>query len=253
MFGFEVLQEKYSKIKYDFYLKTKNFGDKSNTCLLTWMFQEHKKMLKLKHRDSDKCVCFSLKKHLLCPDCTLRAGNPRVWGLAAQPLLHRGNRNFSSSIHPPENHPFSILLVLRSITAHLRLPSKGHCWASLAAPARNAGDPGLIPELERPAEEGNGHPLYWVFLPGESMDRGTWPATVQGITVGYDWVTNHPRVIDSGWTISLICPFCCVYSNDTPSLRTRRPLEALMRKHIWLWVPCGSRRPAQLCHPSTDT
>lgn len=120
MFSFEVMQEKYSKVKYDFYLKTKNFGDKSNTFLLTWMLQEHKTILKLKHRDSDKCVWFSLQKHLcqLCPDCTLRAGNPRVWGLAAQPLLHRANRNLSSSIHPPENHPFSRLLVLRSATAH---------------------------------------------------------------------------------------------------------------------------------------
>ena len=196
-------------------------------------FRNTKKILKLKHRDSDKCVCFSLKKHLLCPDCTLRAGNPRVWGLAAQPLLHRGNRNFSSSIHPPENHSFSILLVLRSITAHLRLPSKGHCWVSLAAPACNAGDPGLIPELERSAEEGNGHHSTeysclenpWTEVPGRLQSKGSH-------RVGYNWVTNHPRVIDSGWTISLICTSCCVYSNDTLSLRTRMSLEALMRKHV---------------------
>ena len=35
------------------------------------------------------------------------------------------------------------------------------------APGYNAGDPGFIPGLGRFAEEGNGHPLHSVFLPGE--------------------------------------------------------------------------------------
>ena len=39
-------------------------------------------------------------------------------------------------------------------------------------------DRGLIPGLGRSPGGGNGK----VFLPGESMDRGAWWATVRGIT-----------------------------------------------------------------------
>ena len=45
----------------------------------------------------------------------------------------------------------------------------------------NAGDTGLIPGLGRSPAEGNCNPLQYSCL-GNSMDRGTWPATVHGIT-----------------------------------------------------------------------
>ena len=47
--------------------------------------------------------------------------------------------------------------------------------------ACNAGDPDLIPGLERSPGEGNGSPLQYSCLEN-SMDRGTWWARVHGIT-----------------------------------------------------------------------
>ena len=45
----------------------------------------------------------------------------------------------------------------------------------------NAADPGLIPESKRSAGEGNGNPRQYSSLQN-SMDRGTWQATVRGVT-----------------------------------------------------------------------
>ena len=47
--------------------------------------------------------------------------------------------------------------------------------------ARNAGDPGLIPGLERSPGEGNGNPLQYSCLENP-MDKGAWQATVHGVT-----------------------------------------------------------------------
>ena len=58
-------------------------------------------------------------------------------------------------------------------------------WASLVAqlvknvPA-NSGDAGSIPGSGRPPGEGNGNPLQYSCLEN-SMDRGTWQATVHGV------------------------------------------------------------------------
>ena len=46
--------------------------------------------------------------------------------------------------------------------------------------ACNAGDPGSIPGLERSPGEGHSNPLQY-FLPGKSMNRGGWWATVHGV------------------------------------------------------------------------
>ena len=43
--------------------------------------------------------------------------------------------------------------------------------------ARDTGDSGSIPGLERSSEEGNGNPLQ-NFCLENSMDRGTWRASV---------------------------------------------------------------------------
>ena len=48
-------------------------------------------------------------------------------------------------------------------------------------PPCNAGDMGLIPELERSPGEANGKPLSILNL-GSPMDRGAWRATVFGVT-----------------------------------------------------------------------
>ena len=45
----------------------------------------------------------------------------------------------------------------------------------------NAGDLGLIPELERSPGEWNGNPLQYSCLEN-CMDRGAWQAIVHGVT-----------------------------------------------------------------------
>ena len=45
----------------------------------------------------------------------------------------------------------------------------------------NAGDAGLISELEKSPGEGNGNPLQYSCLENP-MDRGAWRATFRGVT-----------------------------------------------------------------------
>ena len=52
---------------------------------------------------------------------------------------------------------------------------------NLPANARNTGDAGSIPGLERSPGEGNGNPLQYSWLKN-SMGRGAWQATVHGVT-----------------------------------------------------------------------
>ena len=47
--------------------------------------------------------------------------------------------------------------------------------------ACSAGDPGLIPRSGRSPGEENSNPLQYCCLEN-SMDRGTWRATVHGVT-----------------------------------------------------------------------
>ena len=47
--------------------------------------------------------------------------------------------------------------------------------------AGNAGDPGLIPRLERSLGERNGNPLQYSCLEN-IMDRGAWEATVHKVS-----------------------------------------------------------------------
>ena len=48
-------------------------------------------------------------------------------------------------------------------------------------PPVNAGDTGSVPESGRSPEEGNVNSLQYSCL-GNPMDRGTWQATVHGLT-----------------------------------------------------------------------
>ena len=52
---------------------------------------------------------------------------------------------------------------------------------NLPANARDTGDMGLTPGLERSPRERNGHPLQYFCLENP-MDRGTWRATVHRVT-----------------------------------------------------------------------
>ena len=49
--------------------------------------------------------------------------------------------------------------------------------------ACDTGDPSSIPGLGRSPGEGNGNPLQYSCLEN-SMERGTWQATVQGVAKG---------------------------------------------------------------------
>ena len=74
-----------------------------------------------------------------------------------------------------------------SILQSMELQRAGHHLATKLGgsdgkeSACNAGDPGLSPGSERSPGEGNGYPLQYSCL-GNPMDRGTWWATVHGVT-----------------------------------------------------------------------
>ena len=55
--------------------------------------------------------------------------------------------------------------------------------------ACNAGVPGSIPGLGRSPGGGNGNPLQYSCLENP-MDRGTWPATVHGVTKSQTQLSN---------------------------------------------------------------
>ena len=52
---------------------------------------------------------------------------------------------------------------------------------NLAVRAGDAGDTRLIPGLGRSPGGGNGNPLWFLYLENP-MDRGSWQATVHGVT-----------------------------------------------------------------------
>ena len=56
----------------------------------------------------------------------------------------------------------------------------------------NAGDTGLISELERFPEVGNVNPLKYSYLE-DPMDRGAWRAAVHGATREPDMMSMHVR------------------------------------------------------------
>ena len=56
--------------------------------------------------------------------------------------------------------------------------------------ACNAGDPSLIPKLERSPREGNGNPLQYSCLE-KSMDRGAWWAVDHGVAKSQTRLSNN--------------------------------------------------------------
>ena len=75
--------------------------------------------------------------------------------------------------------------------------------------ACSAGDPGLIPGLRRFPGEGNGNPLQYSCLEN-SMDRGTWRATVHRVAKSQAWLSDKHfcfsflLLIDT-WDVSCFC------------------------------------------------
>ena len=82
-----------------------------------------------------------------------------------------------------------------------------------------AGDPGSIPGPGRSPREGNGNPLQYSCLEN-STDRGTWQATVHGVTQSHTCLSMHTRKLN-----------CTVESSardvleDSKSLGSPRGLE----------------------------
>ena len=63
---------------------------------------------------------------------------------------------------------------------------------NLPTNAGDAGDAGSTPESRRSLGEGNGNPLQYSCLENP-IDRGTWWATVHGVTrVRHDLMTKPP-------------------------------------------------------------
>ena len=63
-------------------------------------------------------------------------------------------------------------------------------WLRCHETTCNARDPGSIPGSGKSPGKWNGNPLQYSCLEN-SMDRGAWWATVQGVRrVGHDWATN---------------------------------------------------------------
>ena len=56
--------------------------------------------------------------------------------------------------------------------------------------AGDAGDVGLVPGLGRSPWVGNGNPLQFSCLENP-MDRGTWQATVHGVTESWTQLNTH--------------------------------------------------------------
>ena len=63
---------------------------------------------------------------------------------------------------------------------------------NLPANARNAGDAGSIPGLERSPGEGNGNALQYSCLKN-SMDRGAWQALVHGVAKSWARLGMHAQ------------------------------------------------------------
>ena len=62
--------------------------------------------------------------------------------------------------------------------------------------ACNAGNTGLIPGLGRSPGEVNGFPLHYSCL-GNSMDRGTWWATVHGVAKSQTRLSDFTYLLEN--------------------------------------------------------
>ena len=79
----------------------------------------------------------------------------------------------------------------------------GSLVAKLVKKTCNAGDLGSIPGLGRSPGERNGYPLQYSGLEN-SMDRGTWQATVHGVAKSQTWLSNF----HFHWMGENICKHC---------------------------------------------
>ena len=62
-------------------------------------------------------------------------------------------------------------------------------WLSGKVSSHSAGDAGSVPGLGRSPGEGSGNPLQYSCLEN-SMDRGSWQATVHGVTKSWTQLSD---------------------------------------------------------------
>ena len=77
------------------------------------------------------------------------------------------------------------------------------CGSAGKESACNAGDLGLIPGLGSSSGEGNGYPLQYSCLEN-SMDRGTWRATVHSVAKSWTQLSDYHFHTFRGLTICRI-------------------------------------------------
>ena len=126
-------------------------------------------------------------------------------GDGSRPLKQSALQSFLLMIHSLKNSSDLIKIPctqeafnvhLNKNRAHLRTAATMHLprWRSGNESACNAGDPGdaedagSIPRSGRSPGGGNGNPP--VFVPGKSMDRGVWQATIHEVTKSQTQLTN---------------------------------------------------------------
>ena len=78
----------------------------------------------------------------------------------------------------------------------IRSPQVAQCWKNLPANAGGARGVGSIPGLGRSPGKGNGNLLQDSCLEN-TMDRGTWWATVHGIAKNWAWLSTHTHYFQS--------------------------------------------------------
>ena len=90
---------------------------------------------------------------------------------------------------------------------------------NLPASAGDARDTGSIPESGRPPGVGNGNQLQCCCL-GNSMDRGAWWATVQGVAKSQTRLSNQ-----AGTCVQPVCDFMKPHMEKDPSKVQDKPTD----------------------------
>ena len=127
------------------------------------------------------------------------------------------------------------------LTYHLGFPG-GSVVKNSSANVGDTKDASLRPRLGRYPGGGNGNPLQYSCLENP-MDRGTWWATVHGVTKSQTWLSNWACAI-----YHLVAMYGC---ESWPIKKTERWRTDVFR--LWFWgiflrVPWKARRSNQSNH-----
>ena len=142
------------------------------------------------------CMCFYfyffnmflfINLAVLSLSCSIRTLSCSMWDLVPWPGIKPGPPALGAWNHShwtTREGPFSFFFLIPNLTQHVF-----HGGSDGKKPTCNAGDLGLIPGSGRCPGEGNGNPFQYSCLEN-SMDRGTWQSTVQGLTQSWTWLSD---------------------------------------------------------------